>query len=487
MDHLHVAFFPYMAHGHIIPTMNMAKLFARHGVKSTIITTPFNASTISESIETETNLGFNIGIQLMNFPSAEAELPEGCEIASSINSQEMAIKFAKAMSLLQQPLARILNEIRPDCLVADMMFPWATEVALEFGIPRLVFHGISTFALCVYNHLNRYEPHKTLDSDTEPFIIPGLPDQIKITRSQVPNYIKEKNNNKQSETMDRILKSEATSYGILINSFQELEPAYLEHYRKVMGRKAWSIGPLSLCNNHDESLIGEDECLRWLDLKKPNSVLYICFGSMFKFSDSQLLELAMAIEACGQNFIWVVNKKEENNEELVPAAAADSEIFNYNVSSWLPEGFEKRTKEKGLIIRRWASQVTILAHQAIGVFMTHCGWNSTLEGVCAGVPMVTWPLHAEQFFNEKLVTDVLRIGIGVGSQEWSRYEKKIIINKNDIEKAVCKLMIGEEGEEMRNRAKKLKEMARNAVEEGGSSKNDLIGLLKELKSIKKAN
>ncbi|XP_050209309.1 scopoletin glucosyltransferase-like isoform X2 [Mercurialis annua] len=344
MDHLHVAFFPYMAHGHIIPTMNMAKLFARHGVKSTIITTPFNASTISESIETETNLGFNIGIQLMNFPSAEAELPEGCEIASSINSQEMAIKFAKAMSLLQQPLARILNEIRPDCLVADMMFPWATEVALEFGIP-----------------------------------------------------------------------------------------------------------------------------------------------SMFKFSDSQLLELAMAIEACGQNFIWVVNKKEENNEELVPAAAADSEIFNYNVSSWLPEGFEKRTKEKGLIIRRWASQVTILAHQAIGVFMTHCGWNSTLEGVCAGVPMVTWPLHAEQFFNEKLVTDVLRIGIGVGSQEWSRYEKKIIINKNDIEKAVCKLMIGEEGEEMRNRAKKLKEMARNAVEEGGSSKNDLIGLLKELKSIKKAN
>ncbi|XP_002518707.3 scopoletin glucosyltransferase isoform X2 [Ricinus communis] len=471
---LHIAFFPYMAHGHMIPTMDMARLFARHGVKATIITTPFNASLISKTIERDRQKGFEIGIQLINFASAETGLPEGCENARSIRTQEMAAKFFKAISLLQQPLEHVLKECHPNCLVADMMFPWATEVASKFGIPRLVFHGISTFSLCVYNSLRHYEPHKGLASDFEPFMVPGLPDQIKITRLQVPDYIKEKN--KQTELTHRMSQSELTSYGVLLNSFYELEPAYLEHYRKVMGRKAWSIGPLSLCNNDredkmqrgDTASISGHECLRWLDSKKPNSVLYICFGSMFKFSTPQLIELAMALESSGQNFIWVVKKKENGSTQ----------------EEWLPEGLEKRMEGKGLIIRGWAPQVLILDHEAIGGFMTHCGWNSTLEGVAAGVPMVTWPLFAEQFFNEKLVTGVLKVGVGVGAQEWSRFEKKILIKKEDIEKAVTRLMIGEEAQELRNKAKALKEMTRKVHGEGGSSQSDMIALLEELKTVK---
>ncbi|KAJ8572380.1 hypothetical protein K7X08_008891 [Anisodus acutangulus] len=115
-------------------------------------------------------------------------------------------------------------------------------------------------------------------------------------------------------------------------------------------------------------------------------------------------DLAMGIEDSEQEFIWVVRegKIEQENEE------------------WLPEGFDERRKEKGLIIRGWAPQVLILDHKAIGAFVTHCGWNSTLEGISAGVPMVTWPVFAEQFFNEKLVTEVLRIGVGVGSVKWQK-------------------------------------------------------------------
>ncbi|KAH7575292.1 hypothetical protein JRO89_XS02G0076800 [Xanthoceras sorbifolium] len=407
----------------MIPTVDMVRLFARHGVKATVVTTPINASTFSATIERERQLGFDISISVIKFPCAEAELPETCENMNSITSPEMEMNFFKAVGLLQKPFEQILEECRPHCLVADIMFPWATEAATNFGIPRLCFHGTGLFALSVFNCLRQLKPYKTITSDFEPFILPGLPDQM-------------------------------TSYGVLVNSFHELEPGYSEHYREVIGLKTWLIGPVSLCNRDTNdkvhrghiASISEHECLGWLDTKQPNSVLYICFGSMMHFSAAkQLFEIAIGLESSGQNFIWVVKKEDEDKEE------------------WLPEGFERRTEGRG--------------------FMTHCGWNSTLESVTAGVPMVTWPLSADQFYNEKLVTDVLRIGIGVGAQEWSRWleEKNIIVNRDDVKEAVTKLMVGEEGDEMRIRAGKLKEMSRKATEEGGSSYSDLHALVEELR------
>lgn len=227
------------------------------------------------------------------------------------------------------------------------------------------------------------------------------------------------------------------------------------------------IGPVSLCNREFEdkaeggkkAAIDQQECLKWLDSKKPNSVIYVCFGSVTNFASSQLYEIAIALEASGQDFVWVI-RKVKNVEEL-------------------PEGFEERVKGKGLIIKGWAPQVLILDHEAVGGFVTHCGWNSTLEGVCAGVPMVTWPFFADQFYNEKLVTEVLRIGVAVGVQQWSRNGSGGI-KREAIEKAVKSLMVGKESEEMRRRAKELKEMARKAVEEGGSSYANLSALIEEL-------
>ncbi|KAF2294664.1 hypothetical protein GH714_014587 [Hevea brasiliensis] len=335
--------------------------------------------------------------------------------------------------------------------------------------------------MCVGDSIRRYEPYKRVESDFEPFVVPGLPDQIKKTKLQLPTYLRDSTEqNLFRKLRGQIWESDLNSYGVLMNSFRELEPAYSEHYRKVMGRKAWHIGPLSLCNRNiedkakrgDKASIDEHECLRWLDSKKANSILYICFGSLFKFSAPQLLEIAMALEASGLNFIWVVRTEEKRENEVT--------------KEWLPEGFEKRMEGKGLIIRGWAPQLLILEHEAVGGFMTHCGWNSTLEGVSAGVPMITWPLYAEQFDNEKLITDLLKIGVAVGAQEWSRHEKKILVKKEDIEKSMSRLMVGEEAEEIRNRAMALKEMARRATEEGGSSYSDVNALLEELRALRRS-
>ncbi|CAL5332451.1 unnamed protein product [Camellia sinensis] len=207
--------------------------------------------------------------------------------------------------------------------------------------------------------------------------------------------------------------------------------------------------------------------MNWLDKQKPNSVLYVCFGSAMRIPDTQLAEITLALEESGHPFVWVVRKREEEKE------------------SWLPEGFETKTGQRGLIKREWAPQDLILGHVAIGGFMTHCGWNSLVEGVAAGVPLITWPLFAEQFYNEKLISRVLKIGVEVGSEEWnSRFEiKSPVVGKDKIVKAVTWLMGGsEEVQEIRRRAKEIGVMLHKPVEKGGSSYSDLGALIEEIKA-----
>lgn len=474
-NQVHIFFFPFMAHGHMIPTIDMAKLFASRGVKATIVTTPLNEPLVSRTIQRSKDLGFDINIKTIKFPAVEVGLPEGCENADSITSHEtqgeMTANFFMATTMLQQPLEKLLQECHPDCLIADMFLPWTTDAAAKFGIPRLVFHGISCFSLCTSDCLFRYKPYKKVSSDSELFVVPELPGDIKFTSKQLPDYMKQNVETDFTRLIQKVRDSSLKSYGIVVNSFYELESDYANFF-KELGRKAWHIGPVSLCNREfedkaqrgKEASIDEHECLKWLDSKKPNSVVYLCFGTVANFSDSQLKEIAIALEASGQQFIWVVRKDKKAKDE----------------EEWLPEGFEKRMESKGLIIRGWAPQVVILDHEAVGAFVTHCGWNSTIEGIAAGKPMVTWPVSAEQFFNEKLVTDVLKIGVAVGVQQWvTVYGDKI--TSGAVEKAVTRIMTGEEAKEMRSRVEALAGMAKRAIEEDGSSYSNLNALIEELR------
>ncbi|KAK7818153.1 soyasapogenol b glucuronide galactosyltransferase [Quercus suber] len=300
-----------------------------------------------------------------------------------------------------------------------------------------------------------------------------------MTRLQLPEWLRTPNG--YTQLMDKIKESERRSYGsILANSFYELEGAYEELHKNSMGIRTWSVGPVSLWVNKDvadkvergnKAAVEEHELLNWLNAKECNSVLYICFGSSSKFPTAQLTEMAHGLEASGHQFIWVVRQKDGDQGE-----------------GWLGD-FEKRMKEsnRGLIIRGWAPQILILEHPAFGGQVTHCGSNSLLEGVTAGLPMIAWPLYAEQFYLEKLVTEVLKIGVAVGKKEWSMWaeETKEVVKRDDIEKAVKFLMgSGEEAAEMKNRAKELGNAARKAVESSGSSQSNFMGLINGLQSLK---
>ncbi|KAF2294741.1 hypothetical protein GH714_015861 [Hevea brasiliensis] len=448
---LHIFVFPYMAHGHMIPTVDLAKLFALRGLKATIITTPLNAPLISKTIRRTKGLGVDIDIRTLKFPSVEAGLPEGCENVDSITSHdngsfELIFRFNKATTMLQEPLEMLLQECQPDCLVADLLFPWATDAAAKFGIPRLVFKGTCFFSLCTLECIRLYEPQKKVSSDSEPFVLTNVPGEIKLTRKQLPDGLRQDFDTDYSKLMSEIVESELKSFGIVVNSFYEVEPAYVDYYRKVLGRRAWPIGPVSLCNRGiedkaqrgNEASISENECLKWLDSKKPNSVIYICFGSMVNFNASQLIEIARALEASKQEFIWVVRRDKKNQEDE---------------EDWLPKGFEERMGDR-----------------------TH---NKRLGSTRK--PMVTWPVFADHFYNEKLVSEVLQIGIGVGVKEWVAVHGEHV-KSEAIETAITEVMVSGQAEEMRRRARKLGEMARKAVEEGGSTYSNLNDLVEELRT-----
>lgn len=212
--------------------------------------------------------------------------------------------------------------------------------------------------------------------------------------------------------------------------------------------------------------------MAWLDAKKAGSVVYVSFGSAGCIPPAQLLQLGMALVSCPWPVMWVLR-------------GADS--LPDDVKEWLRENTD--ADGKCLVVRGWAPQVAILEHPAVGGFMTHCGWGSTLESVAAGVPMVTWPLFAEQFVNEKLIVDVLGIGVSVGVTKptenvltagklGSGEAMAAEVGAEQVKRALERLMDGgSEGEEMRRKALELKEKANVALQEGGSSYSNLEKLI----------
>lgn len=268
-----------------------------------------------------------------------------------------------------------------------------------------------------------------------------------------------------STILKMVSDAEEKSYGVIVNSFNELEPASSELYRRR--RRACYVGPVSLCNEglEEKKERGQVEprselaaWLAWLDDKPASSVLYVCFGSHFEISSDQVKELALGLEASGCWFVWAVR-----GDSVQPPPARLEEMVGMKV----------------LVIRGWAPQLLILGHVAIGGFLTHCGWNSTLEGISAGVPMVTWPLTYEQFVNEKFLNKVVRLGVRVRGELW---DPTVLVGADEVAVAVTLVMSGgDEAEERRRSAyKEYAKMARAAMRKGGSSYADLSRLIDEL-------
>ncbi|KAH9671459.1 UDP-glycosyltransferase 73C3 [Citrus sinensis] len=430
-----------MSPGHQI---DMARIFASRGVKATILTTPLNISRFESTINRDDYHHHNpIKLLLLNFPSTAANLPPNCENLDAIPSRDLSYNFSKAIMMLQPQADDLVRQCQPDAIISNMNFPWTAEIARKYGIPRLVFRGTCCFSLSLSVAAAQHKPNVNVSSDTETFLVPGLPRSVYITQSQMPDQFF--GNTDLQEFFEKFIKAERNSYGVVANTFFEIEPDYVKHYEKVTGKVVYPVGPVSLFNT---------KAIDIAERKRRRQ-------SLCEFAESQLLEIALGLESSNICFIWVIK----------------SDAFLL-----LDKDFEERVKDRELIIKGWAPQVLILNHPAVGGFMTHCGWNSVLESVSSGVPMITWPLFAEQFYNGNFVLTHWKIGVGVGVESglaWGEEEKiGVLVRRDRVEKVVSQFMIngGEEVEGMRKRASKLSELAKIAVSKGDSSYVN-VGLL----------
>ncbi|XP_074578078.1 putative UDP-glucosyl transferase 73B6 [Curcuma longa] len=476
MADLHIFFLPFLAPGHMIPLVDLACIFARRGIKATVVTTTANVPLIQPTIDIvnagDASLRHPIQLLPLYLPCSEVGIPEGHENLTAFPDPD-ASKLVAATDKLELSFSLLLQTHRPDCIVADLFYPWAIHVAKQFATSLISFHGSNCFVPTIMSILHGGELNQDEIETERPIEVPGIPSKIHLSLSQLPNFVL-----RPAEFQKKMRESYSRSHGIVMNSFYELERDYVDRAPNSSNRKLWFVGPVSLQNRDLDAKIvrgrgaasmDDDYFLSWLGTKTPRSVLYVCFGSLGRFTATQMREIARGLEATDRPFIWVVWHAGEP-------------------SDWLPEGFENRaiSSGKGLMVQGWAPQLLILNHEAVGGFVTHCGWNSCLEAITAGVPVITWPLFADQFLNEKLLVDVHRMGIAIGAKLCSlKPEERTPVKGEQLTKAVDELMgNGEEAEERRKRARALGETARRAVEEGGSSYENMTRLIQELISLK---
>ncbi|KAK9930474.1 hypothetical protein M0R45_027511 [Rubus argutus] len=232
---------------------------------------------------------------------------------------------------------------------------------------------------------------------------------------------------------------------IIINTFDDLEHDVLEALSTLLP-PVYSIGSLNLQLNqipphNDLHSIGsnlwkeEIECLEWLDSKELNSVVYVNFGSITVMTETQLIEFAWGLANSKKTFLWVIRPDLVGGESAV-----------------VPAEFVDETRERSLLAS-WCPQEQVLSHPAIGGFLTHCGWNSTVESFCGGLPMICWPFFAEQQTNCRYICKEWGIGMEIEDD----------VKRDYIEGLVRKLMDGEEGKEMKKKALEWKKLAMEAA------------------------
>ncbi|XP_058101318.1 crocetin glucosyltransferase 3-like isoform X2 [Magnolia sinica] len=414
----HIVMFPFMAQGHIIPFLTLAKLLDdRTPYTITFVSTPLNIKNLQSSLPPDTS----IRLTSLPFNPSDHGLPSNAENTNSIPFH-LFIHLCQATQTLQPSFYHLLTSISqqdcgpPLCIIGDIFLGWTVDVARQFDIFHVAFSSCGAYSMAAYFSLWLHLPHAKTRLET--FQLPGFPETFRLHRSQLASYLREADGSDPwSVYIQKQISLSLHSNGMLCNAIEEMETTGLEIFRRIIaGIPVWCVGPLippsfidssssssshslklSLGRTGKEPGISIDSCTSWLNLHHPRSVLYISFGSQNTISIPQMMELALGLEASGKPFIWVIRP---------PIGFDVSEDFRVE---WLPEGFEERITEtkRGMLVKKWAPQVEILSHGSIGGFLSHCGWNSMVESLSQGVPLIGWPMAAEQFYNAKMMEEEL--------------------------------------------------------------------------------
>lgn len=243
-----------------------------------------------------------------------------------------------------------------------------------------------------------------------------------------------------------------TASAIIWNSLWCLERVLFEKIEDESLVPVFPIGPLQKhCSIFSSNVLSEEQsCIAWLDKQAPSSVVYVSTGSVVTMSKDELLEMAWGLANSEQPFLWVVRACLVNGSDGVEQ---------------LPREFHEATRSR-CRIASWLPQQKVLAHRSIGCFLTHNGWNSTIESIAEGVPMLCWPRVGDQRVNARFVSHVWRVGL--------QLEDRLM--REEIDRAIRTLFMDDEGIKIQKRAKELKKKVEISLRQGGAS-SDFLGRL----------
>jgi hypothetical protein len=479
----HAVVVPYPGSGNINPALQLAQLLHRHGVFITFVITEHSFRRVHDSAGAACG-GHREGFQIETIPDGLLDADR--------EAQDYDVGLCKAtVHQCAAPLRDLLvarlrdngGDAAPPvtCVLPTALMSFALEVAQELGVPSMVLWGGSAASLMGHMRLRElrergYLPLKDeaclTNGHLEETVIDWIPGVPPISLGDVSSFVRTTDPDDFGLWFNDTEANNCAKAGALVlNTFDALEADVLAALGAEYPR-IYTVGPLgTLLRGHLEeeeedgmemelSLWMQDAaCLAWLDKQEPGSVVYANFGSLTVVTAAQLAEFAWGLGATGRPFLWVVR------EDLVHGGG--------NAAALLPPEFLVETAARRCLAT-WCPQERVLRHRAVGCFLTHNGWNSTCEGLAAGVPMVCWPVYADQFTNCKYACKVWGVGRRLDAE----------VRRDQVAAHANEAM---ESEEVRRSAARWKEEAETAARAGGSSHENLLSMVKALGVISSVN
>lgn len=467
----HVLLVTFPAQGHINPSLQFAKRLIKLGIEVTFATSVFAHRRMAKTAASNALKG-------LDFAGFSDGYDDGFKSDVDDPKRYMSEIRSRGSQTIRDIILKSSDEGRPvTSLVYTLLLPWVAEVARELHIPSaLLWIQPATVLDIYYYYFNGYEDEVKCSSNDPNWCIqlPRLP----LLKSQdLPSFLLSSSSKdaKYSFALPTFKEQLDTLDGeenpkVLVNTFDALEVDALKAVEKY---NLIGIGPLipsSFLDGKDplDSSFGGDlfqksnDYMEWLDSKPKSSIVYISFGSLLNLSRNQKQEIAKGLIEIKRPFLWVI-RDQENVKEV------DKEEEKLSCMMEL----EKQGK-----IVPWCSQLEVLTHPSLGCFVSHCGWNSTLESLSSGVPVVAFPHWTDQGTNAKLIEDVWKTGVRI------RVNEDGVVESEEIKRCIELVMDGGvKGEEMKKNAQKWKELAREAVKEGGSSDMNLKAFVQEVGKV----
>ncbi|XP_027120284.1 UDP-glycosyltransferase 75C1-like [Coffea arabica] len=461
IKHQHFLITALPAQGHINPTLQLAKNLARAGAQVTFATTVYGLRCIK-------NPPASIGLSFASFS-------DGYDDEEPMKNRNPGPYLSDVKCYGSKDLTKLIqcssNEGRPvTFLIYTVLLPWVAEVASEMNIHSALLAIQCATSFAIYHryfnsHDGIYDGVREVDCSSISIKLPDLP---LLHKEDLPTFLLPNDPLFASvvpfvHENIKILEQDSEAC-VLVNTFNELEEASI---KAVDGMNLIPLGPLipsAFCDGYDSSDksvggnlfdIPENDCLQWLDSKPERSVVYASFGSLLSLKKEEKMEILHGLKEAGRSYLLVLLSDNEQEEEVKAVIE--------NISS-----------EEGMILP-WCSQMEVLCHRSIGCFLTHCGWNSTLESIVAWVPIAGCPHFSDQTTNAKLIEEVWGIGVRAKANEEG------VVERAEIRRCLDTVMGGgEKGEEIRRNSAKWRCMAIEAVKENGSSHNNFRNFLQNL-------